>query len=390
LFFAGIVGLMLVARPGRAEEKAVETPPASQADAANIQNSQPKSEQQQPATEQKEPQDTQSDQPLDLNAPSNGDHAHKQPAQPKSAESSRNRKGASLGVNITPSGRGEGLVVTRVAPGTPADQMGIRSGDRITLINGQAVGPVDEFIATIRSMNSDDQVELQIVRDGIEQAFRGQLERFGRAVARSPQLSSNDEYQIYRSVVGGQDPNQFRTDNSRDAQRSPELSANRQASFEDRPTSNGQPPSDLDARLRRIEEHLDRLSQDVEQLRNLVGTPAVSSGLREAASDELRANGPQTQRRAPQITPQPSAAALKRDDRWDTENRFDQADLAGARERAAAEAARRQANQLGARLQQQQRNQAANAKQSTSPTSNSEVPPQPTTDQSPPSTEQPK
>jgi hypothetical protein len=423
LLFAGIAALlMFVAGDGRADEKekAVENPPASQADSANSQNSQPKTDDEQPAKEQPE---AQPDKPLDLNSQPNADQQSQQPNQPKTdsnsnrSESSRkwqsrddsrtnprynspglnsswdanrnlssgNRPGASLGINIIESRSGEGLTVTRVASGTPADQMGIRSGDRITLINGQPTGPVDAFISTIRSMNPGDQVELSIVRDGNEQAFRGQLEPFGQAAGRSSQLSSNDEYQIYRSVIGGRDPNQFNPDVSQGA----DLNATRQASFEDRPAPSTPPQGDLDARLRRIEEQIDRLTQSVDQLRNVVGTPTVSSGLREAASDELRANGPQTQRaRNNTATPQQNAAALKRDDRWDTENRFKQADLPGARERAAQEAARRQANQLGQRLQEQQRQQDANAQKGTAPANNSEVPPQPTTEPAP--SEQPK
>jgi hypothetical protein len=270
--------------------------------------------------------------------------------------------------------------------------MGLRSRDRITLVNGNAVGGVDEFISQIRSLNPGDPVELQIVRNGNEQSFRGELEPFGQAVARSPQISSNDEYQIYRSVVGPPDSQNPNIEVSRDAPRSAEPSATLQASYEDRGQSNPPQSGDVDARLRRIEEHLDRLTQDVQELRNLVGTAAPTSGLREAASAELRANGPQTQQRARTETPQQNANTLKRNDRWNTENRFEQADLPGARERATAEAARRRAQQQGAQLQQQERQRAANTRQGAQqnqPNTNSEVPPQPT-DQPQPPTNQPK
>jgi hypothetical protein len=359
-------------------------PPASQTEPANEKATTPStSDEKQPIQDQ---QNTQSNQPLDLNAQPSADQESKQATSAR--RSSRgNQQGASLGVNITPAG--DGLVITRVSRGTPADRMGLRSGDRITLVNGQPTGSVDGFIATIRSMNPGDQVDLQIVRNGNEESFNGQLEAFGQAVARSPAVSSNDEYQIYRSVIGGQDPYQPNARISRDGQRSADPNATRQASYEDRGQPTPPQSGDVDARLRRIEEQIDRLTRNVEELRNLVGTPSASSGLREAASEELRTNGPRTQSRTNATTPQQDANAIKRNDRWNTENRFEQADLPGARERATQEAARRRAQQTGSQLQQQERQRAANAQRSSQPNSNAEVPPVPT-DQPQPSTEQPK
>ncbi len=268
-------------------------------------------------------------------------------------QQSRGQQGASLGVNIIGGENGQGVSITRVHSDTPAQQMGLRSGDRITSVNGAPVRSSDEFISTIRRMNPGDGIELTIIRDNAEQTIAGQLEPYGQAIARNPEASGNDEFRNYQGIINrgrasadqwsrnaagnysgefsrDRSPSgQFRSDEdqvSRDAQRS----ANLQTSYEDRGPSNGPPSGDVDARLRRVEEQLDRISQDIEELRNTVGTVHPSSGLREAASDEYRSNNQQTRPRANQ--PQPNGQLIKKNDRWNSsENRFDSGDVAGAR-----------------------------------------------------------
>jgi C-terminal processing protease CtpA/Prc len=87
----------------------------------------------------------------------------------------RSRQGG-LGVNIATDDR-EGVVVRNVHRGSPAEEMGIRPGDRITQVNGQEVNSTREFVQTIRNMDPGEDVELDIRRArGGEQTLRGELE----------------------------------------------------------------------------------------------------------------------------------------------------------------------------------------------------------------------
>jgi C-terminal processing protease CtpA/Prc len=83
---------------------------------------------------------------------------------------------AGLGVSIARDQRGEGITVIRVHRGSPADEMGLREGDRITHLNGQRVQSSEQFISRIRNMDPGEEVELDVQRDSRERTFRGELE----------------------------------------------------------------------------------------------------------------------------------------------------------------------------------------------------------------------
>jgi hypothetical protein len=310
-------------------------------------------------------------------------------------------RGASLGVNITGSNRG--VVVTRVHEGTPAQQMGLRSGDRIVSLNGEPVRSADGFIASIRNKNPSDQIELAIIRDQNQQTIRGNLEPYSQARARNPEAVGNNDYRNYQEILnrGGPDSTLWSRDDARNSSgvidgrlRTPTgpitpggpgaSDETLQASFEDSGDANRPRSGDVEARLARIEKQLDRISQDLEDLHNIIGPGRLkedtSTGL-----DETRTRSqtqPRTNPAQPGTDIKQQSRQIHQNDRWNTENRFEQGDLPGARERAALEAARRQAEQTGARLQQQQRELRANSQQ----------PPQPKTEQTPsdqPKTDQP-
>lgn len=105
-----------------------------------------------------------------------------------------NEQDAGLGVNII-SDRGPGVIVTRVFRGTPADQMGIREGDRITQLNGQDVRSVNQFISSIRNMNPGDEVELEVLRNRDERTVRGELESRQEALLLTGRQQSGQQWQ---------------------------------------------------------------------------------------------------------------------------------------------------------------------------------------------------
>lgn len=58
----------------------------------------------------------------------------------------------------------EGVVVTRLLPGGPADEAGLEAGDVITAVDGETV-TADTIAGMIGALNVGDEVELSVVRD---------------------------------------------------------------------------------------------------------------------------------------------------------------------------------------------------------------------------------
>ncbi|MGQ0617514.1 MAG: S1C family serine protease [Acidimicrobiia bacterium] len=76
-----------------------------------------------------------------------------------------------LGVTTQGSGSGligEGAIVVRVEPGSPAAGAGIEEGDRITAVDGAAVRDQVDLAARIRGNQPGDQVTVTLNRDGDE------------------------------------------------------------------------------------------------------------------------------------------------------------------------------------------------------------------------------
>jgi putative serine protease PepD len=59
-----------------------------------------------------------------------------------------------------------GVEVSGVAPGSPAEQAGLREGDVITAIDGNAVGSIDELAADVSNHQPGDDVSLTVTRAG--------------------------------------------------------------------------------------------------------------------------------------------------------------------------------------------------------------------------------
>jgi S1-C subfamily serine protease len=69
--------------------------------------------------------------------------------------------GAYLGVTLTP---GEVCEVETVAPGSPADQAGLESGDVLRLINGQRVRSSATVVEVIGKLRPGQKVTLTVLR----------------------------------------------------------------------------------------------------------------------------------------------------------------------------------------------------------------------------------
>jgi hypothetical protein len=305
--------------------------------------------------------------------------------EPERNTPSRDSQGATLGVNIV--GDERGITITRVHENKPAHEMDLRSGDRITLINGRPVRSADEFISTIRSLNPDEEVELNVVRGNSEFAVRGPLAPYDQTLAGNlnDQPNDNDAFRDFQDVVNRNRLNageqlsteEFLRDSRRSAERAVDdkrfNSTSRQTNFEDSEESGPAIEGGVEDRLARVEEQLDRIMQELEELRNQIGTGRLTPS-RDTSGPQFRPR-PQAQARPNEIPI--NSRQQRMNDRWNTENRFDQADLPGARERANLEAARRRANATGARLQQE----SARDLRRNAPTNRNQAPPEPTTEE---------
>jgi hypothetical protein len=156
---------------------------------------------------------------------------------------------AGLGVFIVSDGGGRGVRVTEVSPGSPAEEMGLRTNDRITHLNGQQVTSEQEFISRIRNMNPGDEVELEVLRDQNERIVRGELESRQEALVLSNRRQDSQRYQQGDEgwQTGYQEGGYGYQQQSR--------------------TRLGERAGDFSSRLNSIEQQVNRLSRELEQVR---------------------------------------------------------------------------------------------------------------------------
>ncbi len=74
---------------------------------------------------------------------------------------------AYLGVYVTDSAEG-GAEVTRVVPGSPAEDVGLRVGDRLRSLGGEPIHDAGELTLAIEARSAGDEVSLRLQRAGAE------------------------------------------------------------------------------------------------------------------------------------------------------------------------------------------------------------------------------
>jgi serine protease Do len=77
--------------------------------------------------------------------------------------------GSFLGVGIQETA--EGVEVTRIAPDSPAEKAGIKTGDVVTQYNGQRVEGMDQFSRMVRETPAGHEVKIGIIRNGSPQTI---------------------------------------------------------------------------------------------------------------------------------------------------------------------------------------------------------------------------
>jgi S1-C subfamily serine protease len=68
-------------------------------------------------------------------------------------------------------GTDEGVIVQSIVRGGPADDAGMEAGDVIVRLDDRDVRSVEEFLVELREHEPDDEVPVEVVRDGDRRAF---------------------------------------------------------------------------------------------------------------------------------------------------------------------------------------------------------------------------
>jgi putative serine protease PepD len=81
-----------------------------------------------------------------------------------------------IGADVRTDGSEDGAEVLGVTDGAPADQAGLRKGDRIVAVEGEQVPDGISLIVAIRSHRPGETIEFTVVREGQERTVRIQLD----------------------------------------------------------------------------------------------------------------------------------------------------------------------------------------------------------------------
>jgi serine protease Do len=94
-----------------------------------------------------------------------------------------------------------GAMVDEATPGTPAAEAGLKPGDVITKVNGEAVADAGDLTRRIGSMKPGDKVELTYMRDGAEKTATARLaDQKNAAVAKADNAGKSEGQQA--SMLG--------------------------------------------------------------------------------------------------------------------------------------------------------------------------------------------
>ncbi len=110
-----------------------------------------------------------------------------------------------LGVQLAPgrSAIGRGVIITKVFPGSPADQVGLQAGDAILQVNESRVEAAADLQVEIAGRRPGELVTLTVRRDGQRRTFRPQLGAFALRGEDVSLLTRGEARQLLRELLAG-------------------------------------------------------------------------------------------------------------------------------------------------------------------------------------------
>lgn len=94
--------------------------------------------------------------------------------KPKPAQTTTPRR-VSLGTIPDMADQGDGVLVSGVLPGSPAEKAGIQAGDRIVSVDGEKVGGLEDYSGILKSHQPGDRIQVTVLRAGKTQTFEAGL-----------------------------------------------------------------------------------------------------------------------------------------------------------------------------------------------------------------------
>jgi len=93
---------------------------------------------------------------------------------------------AFVGLLLAEEPNGDGVRITQVVPGSPADDAGLERDDVITAVDGRSVKTVDDVRGALEDKSPGDRVTFSVRQDGEEEEVAVTLGRLGEALPQHP------------------------------------------------------------------------------------------------------------------------------------------------------------------------------------------------------------
>ena len=93
---------------------------------------------------------------------------------PKPAQTAAPRR-VSLGTIPDMADQGDGVLVSGVLPGSPAEKAGLKTGDRIVSVDGEKVGGLEDYSGILKGHQPGDRIRITYTRDGKTETIEAAL-----------------------------------------------------------------------------------------------------------------------------------------------------------------------------------------------------------------------
>ncbi|MGB7291229.1 MAG: DegQ family serine endoprotease [Thermodesulfobacteriota bacterium] len=103
----------------------------------------------------------------------------------------------------------EGILVSDVTPGGPADKAGIKRGDIIVDFNGNKVDELTELTSMVAQMAPGSEADVKVLRNGAESDFKVTLGKLPESVSEAKEEEIEDEMGITANEITPQIASQF-------------------------------------------------------------------------------------------------------------------------------------------------------------------------------------